>query len=353
MLSLLKKTVYALLILLMLALVLELGLGVVFCVKDKKAAVEDVTDAPYLYYQYNAGPQTNADGFKTNAPRQKPEGTYRIILTGGSVARGKAPKESIARYLQDTLRARLHRNDIEVINAGVSGYVLQQEFLLTQLVLQYYQPDMIIGLDGYNDALTLALNPDWSGATPFKPHNWQDFQVIKENRWKAKPYSRFAYFFKNINRAKESWLRSRRLESVDWATRVQRDTLLALTDDYYRVATDLHQLCDSKGITYLQLIQPVYASRVTDRFGTGSGAFMLSYLNQLSRHADNLPYAYSLTSLFANHKDLFYDDVHVVAEGNQRFAGAIAEVISSQLTVDSLESTVDSPQTTVDSLSIP
>lgn len=330
----LKKIGYGFLALIILALLLELVLGIVFWVKDMDTTVEDVTDYPYLYYQYNESEQTNQHGFKTNARLEKPEGVYRIILTGGSVARGKAPNESIAQYLQDTLRARLGTDKIEVINAGVSGYILQQEFILTQLVLRQYNPDMIIGLDGYNDALTLALNPNWETTTPFKPHSWEQFRVIKEGRWKRKPYSRFSYFFKHTNRAKESYLRGKRFTAINWQERLSNGSASSLAQAYRQTYTDINNLCQANGIKYYQFIQPVQAKEVDARFANGAGLFMLSFLNQVKQQTQADSFAISLQTLFNGQQELFYDDVHVLPKGNQIFAGAIANSVLTPFTVD-------------------
>ena len=53
----------------------------------------------------------------------------------------------------------------------MSGYVVEQEFLLLQLVLQKYEPDLVFGLDGYNDLMSYKLNRHTSKTIPLPPQN--------------------------------------------------------------------------------------------------------------------------------------------------------------------------------------
>lgn len=310
----------------MLNVALELVLGVYFLYKDRNVSVEPVHDSPYLYYEFDDLEDTNADGFKTNYYRQKPKGTYRILLTGGSVARGKKPEESIAQFLQNKLREQLHTDKIEVVNAGVSGYVLEQEFILTQLKLQYYKPDMIIGLDGYNDALTLLQNPDWT-TMALKPQQWNDFRVIWENRWQEKWHSRFAYFFKNTDRVKAAMLRKKAHNAVDWATVTQTTAFDTALLEYRHILNDMYAFCSAKGIKYIPFVQPMQIDKAKTRFGEAEGAFMATFMDRVA----NRDSVVDLSHYFDEHQDLFYDDVHVTTEGNERFADAMLMFVKPQV----------------------
>lgn len=326
MLRILKKVVFVVMALFMLNVALELVLGAYFLYKDKNVSVEPVHDHPYLYYEFDDLDDTNADGFKTNYPRQKPDGVYRIVITGGSVARGREPEHSIAQYLQNKLREQLHTNKVEVVNTGVSGYVLQQEFILTQLKLQYYKPDMIIGLDGYNDALSLLQNPDWS-TMPIKPQQWHDFRVIWENRWQEKWHSRFAYFFKNTDRVKTAMLRRKAHSAVDWATVTETPAFDTALIQYQHELNDIYAFCKAKGIAYIPMVQPMHLARAKQRFGDAEASFLASFMDRVA----NRDSVVDLTHYFDEHQDLFYDDVHVTAEGNQRFADAMLMFVKPQV----------------------
>lgn len=320
-----KKIVFVFMALFMMNLAVEIVLGVYFLYKDKDVSVEPVHDHPYLYYEFDDLEDTNADGFKTTYPRQKADDVYRIVITGGSVARGREPEHSIAQYLQNKLREQLQTDKIEVVNAGVSGYVLQQEFLLTQLKLQYYKPDMIIGLDGYNDALSLLQNPDWS-TMAIKPQQWNDFRVIWENRWQEKWHSRFAYFFKNTDRVKAAMLRRKAHNAVDWSTISETAAFDTALIQYKHELNDIYAFCKVKGISYIPVVQPMHLERAKKRFGDAEGAFLQTFIDRVS----NRDSVVDLTHYFDEHQDLFYDDVHVTAKGNERFADALLMLVKPQ-----------------------
>lgn len=330
MMKLLKRIAYFFLIIILLTVVAEVTLGIIFHFKDKNASVEPVHDHPYLYYEFNNDSLTNEDGFKTTAFKKKPEGVYRIILTGGSVARGKEPAHTISQYLQDILQARLGTEKIEVINAGVSGYVLQQEFMLTQMKLMDYEPDMIVGLDGYNDAVALALNAGLDNAPFGSPIQWENFQVIKENRWKAKGVSRFAYLFKNVNRLKESWLRKRRFANTDWEALAEEKQIEKVSLQYSNLIGDLNSYCNGNKVRYYQFIQPAHYQRVENRFTDGQGQYIVKLLEGFGQYssyyqADN---AFDLTDALTEQQNLFYDDVHLIPEGHYLIAQLMAEKLA-------------------------
>lgn len=289
--------------------------------------VEAVHDEPYLYYLFDEGETTNQFGFKTNYTVEKPLGTYRIILIGGSVARGKEAEQSIAAYLEKELSQRYNTDQIQVMNAGVSGYVLQQEFILVQSVLQQYNPDMIIGLDGYNDLLTYYLNQSMETNIALPPHQWRDFKAIKANRFQKKPYSRFAYFFKNFNRVKESLLRKRDLNNAEWLTKHQQNPCGTLCSSYWQLTDDVQDFCRAKGIWYVQFLQPINFEAEMPMKGDAKTIAQLQY-SKIDSLAGPRPYAFSLVNSLNDDPTLFYDDCHLIPKGNERIAWAMADSLA-------------------------
>lgn len=322
-----KKNLYGTAILFFAVLLAELGLGIYFSIKDQNEMVEAVHDEPYLYYLYDESETTNQHGFKTNYPIDKPTGTYRIILIGGSVARGKDAEQSIAHLLEKELRQRFSTDNIQVLNAGISGYVLQQEFILVQAVLQQYKPDMIIGLDGYNDLLTYYLNQSLETNFALPPHQWRDFRVIKDNRFRKKPYSRFAYFFKNFNRVKESLIRTKDLNNDEWIKTHTDNPCGTLCTSYWQITDDIQDFCRAKGIWYVQFLQPIkFASEMPMK----GQAKIIS--ERLYSGIDSLsgprPYVFSLLQVADDDPSLIYDDCHLLPKGNERIAVAMADSLA-------------------------
>jgi len=104
------------------------------------------------------------NGFRHNAhgfigpefQKQKPEGTFRIFCLGGSTTLGAGVETDVHAY-PAILQAMFGKTQdgaskrIEVINAGVFGYRSLHTSLLVSRLLDDYQPDMFIVMDGLND----------------------------------------------------------------------------------------------------------------------------------------------------------------------------------------------------------
>lgn len=83
----------------------------------------------------------------------KPPGKIRIFLFGGSTVAGSGASSSattISAYLENILNKK-GTERYDVINAGVDGYFSYQElgYFISDII--YYQPDIVIFYDGYND----------------------------------------------------------------------------------------------------------------------------------------------------------------------------------------------------------
>lgn len=122
-------------------------------------------------------------GFRVNSRSETtaldPSADYRIFLVGGSTVLGPnvPPQKTIPAYLERRLDREVNVN-VDVINAGVGGYNSANElsFLSGQL-LPFFNPDLVVVMDGVNDAganvdderFSLASNRHWPSAmrTPY------------------------------------------------------------------------------------------------------------------------------------------------------------------------------------------
>jgi hypothetical protein len=91
---------------------------------------------------------------------QKPADVFRVLMLGGSTVEGigvSSPLESLPSKLQLLLEREFPHSSkhIEVINAGVSGFSSDQEYLFLIADLLRYKPDLVIAYDGWNDAHVL------------------------------------------------------------------------------------------------------------------------------------------------------------------------------------------------------
>lgn len=97
----------------------------------------------------------NSFGFRGREfSREKEKGVYRIIAIGDSCTFGVGVSSDEYTYtvlLERKLNQRLKDKKIEVINAGVPGYLCLQSLISFDVELADYQPDMIILYTGWND----------------------------------------------------------------------------------------------------------------------------------------------------------------------------------------------------------
>jgi hypothetical protein len=117
-------------------------------------------------------------------PMEKPANEFRVIMTGGSVVYGRGPvppADKVADYYEVTfrwtiphilemllnadpaVREKVGGKKIRVINAGVPGYVIQNDLTRYLGKLRLYKPDLIVSLDGANEVHTVARPlRDWN-----------------------------------------------------------------------------------------------------------------------------------------------------------------------------------------------
>ncbi len=137
-----------------------------------------VRHVPYTYYG-NGHLQINRHGFIGNRHDQngepqthhldlfpeKPNNLFRIILIGGSSTAGSgsnSAEETISSQLETLLNKNKpnEKYDYQVLNFGAAGgYTgLERTKFFNELI--YYYPDMVIALDGFNDAWASFVEPE-------------------------------------------------------------------------------------------------------------------------------------------------------------------------------------------------
>ncbi len=128
----------------------------------------------------------NEQSFKDfkDVPWDKPDDEYRIIVTGGSVVYGRGPvppADAVCDFYEVThrwtiphimekllnadprIREKIGGKHVRVINAGVPGYVYQNNLMRYLAKLRLFHPDVIVALDGANEVHTVARPlKDWN-----------------------------------------------------------------------------------------------------------------------------------------------------------------------------------------------
>ena len=104
----------------------------------------------------------NSHGFRgPEFEVQKPEGTYRVFVIGGSSAfgAGTADNATIPAHLERMYRESELPFRVEVINAGIPGGQSYIEHMLVRDRILGMDPDLLIVYDGYNDIFNSINNP--------------------------------------------------------------------------------------------------------------------------------------------------------------------------------------------------
>lgn len=120
--------------------------------------------ANYKSTEFDTDVKINSQGFRGQTVQiPKPAGTKRIAALGDSFVAGLQVEEDqlLTSRLQNELR---RQNSWEVLNFGVSGYGLDQKFLMLKERIWKFQPDVVLLFTTANDVNDIRRNAILSGA---------------------------------------------------------------------------------------------------------------------------------------------------------------------------------------------
>lgn len=103
------------------------------------------------------------DGRQSYVSPDKPAGTLRVIVLGGSTLVGmgqSSPDKHIPAVLESLLREAHPDKTIEVVNGAFYTHTAAQEMAALATKLIVFQPDLILAFDGYNEFVTAYHFPD-------------------------------------------------------------------------------------------------------------------------------------------------------------------------------------------------
>lgn len=283
----------------------------------------------------------------------------RIWLFGGSVIWGLGAPDS------DTVSSQLARHfknesgiDAEVRNLGEIGFVNTQEIVLLMRELQQgRRPDLVVFLDGANDAPAAVLWPEFDGnhmnftdirdrferqakqeLSPtlrilHRSGTWRMAEVLRKKlvtrptRQKAPPYTiptDPAETARRGNRAAEIWLANRRF--VDALGSHYQFTPFYLLQPSLKVGAKAEHPSE---VAILATEMENDAKRV----GMESFAAMREAVRrELEAEGEPNPRTVDLSDLFAEVSEpLYFDYVHVGHAGNRLIARGIADVLERYL----------------------
>ncbi|MFH1116990.1 MAG: discoidin domain-containing protein [Pseudomonadota bacterium] len=239
----------------------------------------------------NAYEYINEQSFKDfdEVPLEKPADEYRVFVTGGSVVYGRGPvppADAICDFYEVTyrwtiphimeqlinadpdIRKKINGKKVRVINAGVAGYVYQNNLMRYLAKLRLYKPDLIVALDGANEVHTVARPlKDWNYFTE-GPY----FEVITEVMdMSPKGLASYLTLWLKRNTYFLTWLSMKKgegpgilMENRGFAAHPQDPTPEMIEyrkhniDQVADVAAIYHKVLETDGVPHVFALQPMF-----------------------------------------------------------------------------------------------
>lgn len=158
-----------------------------YSLAEIRALQSNIIPVPYISYVPDPDYEGH-NGLGYRGPEiaiPKPQGIYRIVSMGGSTtySTGTTEEESYPAFLESILRDDYGYSNIEVINAGVSGYTSWEILSSFAFRVLELEPDMLIYYGALND-LTVRewLSSDcYRGPNPQRGLNGQRGLFVERN----------------------------------------------------------------------------------------------------------------------------------------------------------------------------
>ena len=345
-------------------------------------------DSPYSVYEQIPNTlnlkskfRQNNYGFRDEDDTQdKKPGEFRVFILGGSGALGQGamqqftwisgqkeyPTEhTIAARLEEKLRAEYPGKPIEVINAAVSGYKLDQEYCEYMSLVRKLQPDLIILLDGYNDMFFPLDGKSYIADVDrdaWAHHTYKTSPTYIIGMFlMSKSYTLF-YWGKQIFASKYSydeaiykkWLQATPALDTSATHARFREKFAAVKyemDDVFKRYEIFKRTCEVDSVNILFCSQPLLAlkphmtdvevalnnynlseceedSKMMERDGY---AYYLHRFDSLAR-AENLPYLNMQEAINQSDQQVFIDYCHLSYLGNEMIADLLKnKIVEMQL----------------------
>jgi lysophospholipase L1-like esterase len=263
--------------------------------------------------------------------KEKPEGTYRIFLVGGSTLFGwgsTSDQNTISGFLQKMFDEIEVDKKIEVINAGVPGANSIREVHYIKKILLEFNPNMIIIYDGVNDASNAITNKNDLGKAP-------------ENEMKEVQ--------KNFNELIVKYLQMYRTPFVlnylifvgTSSTSYDINSISEMKENWTNRWTDVCKWSDSKNIKVIITLQPalgtgnktLYADEIVTAKSNES-QMLIKAINELESPLNKLSNicfeTYDLRGAFDEVKSpIFWDNQHMNDLGNEIIAEKLFNLINT------------------------
>ena len=192
-------------------------------------------------------------GLDPTTPR--PPGTVRVLLTGGSVAKGQAEVGGTELAAGLARLPAFHEKRIEVGSLALGGFQQPQPLhALVHALSLGAELDLVLNLDGFNE---VALPPVYqvpAGLAPYYPRDWQLLTGGSLEGWRERlsgPASWGSELAVLAWVAGEGRYRRQLAASVVLPEALERS--VAVWCESSRL---MHDVCRARGIVYLHFLQP-------------------------------------------------------------------------------------------------
>jgi lysophospholipase L1-like esterase len=318
-------------------------------------------------YRYNNLSFREEEDLGDKAPNE-----FRVFFLGGSAAYGERSNEggqfqlisgqktypsseTIAAHLERELARELPERDVNVINAAVVGYRVNNDFLTYLELLRHLEPDLLVAMDGHNEV--------YANVNPFSPAVARTPQELigPLTRW-LRQHSYLAFYggqlfresalFNRLTGRLVPELSAEELAMMDAAAIRAENATAARDHEVEAGAIDqimmVYELFFTAtrldGVPILFTMQPVLALDQT-KVLTARESDLLKYLRhtkwpdkypmlkldralaERARRGDGFHYL-SLLGVFSDFEsDAYTDYCHITPTGNQHIARKLAQVI--------------------------
>lgn len=242
---------------------------------------------------------------------------HLVVTLGGSNTDPSAGNEkSWSKSLHEKLLKKGYR--YKVANGGIAGYNSTQDLLKLIRDVIPMKPDIVISYGGFNDVKNGSYIPSFPTV-----HRYQ---------------KKFYDFLSSFEQMAPCSLDMRDIHKVTYGIPNNKDCIDIWIDNM----RTMYVICKEFGIKFYGILQPtvfldysidVELQELLKKMGIDDAQRndVLYFYNGVRNRINDYDYLYNLSEIFGNQKEVYYDNVHVYAQGNEMIAKQIFEIIQDDL----------------------
>ena len=307
-------------------------------------------------FKYPASLEVDNYGFIHNGHRKDiEENEYLIFVVGGSTIEGRGASDNsttLAAYLEKILNEK-SRRQIRVINAAVLGFnSYQQSHRIDGKIIRDFKPDMIIAIDGRNDAYYMASYEEWQAYwQPYYDQITADinklmrssFTLVSFSNWLTSNFIIPRSFLKigmKLFPKKNKIIHTRKDYVSD--SIVERSINIYLSNH-----VSVYSKCKFLNIKYYVFLQPTLAPFLKNHISQEEKEIMDDWSNEYYKkdiyyraleqfykmvlkesRTSKLTWFFDISDAFKESREkIYFDSCHYTDQGNYVIASRVAEIL--------------------------